>query len=96
MEIFASHTDHSQQNHLEDFLQIRKSDKGCYFREYLAQGDMNIKSRCVVTTMQRLIDAGLFAVKTDLGDKSKLNQWAKRVIYLRESFGCHEMLPLQL
>lgn len=87
MELFASHTDHSQQNHLEGFLQFRKSDKGCYFGEYLAHGDMDIKCRCVVTTMQRLIDAGLFALKTDLGDKSKWNQWARRVIYLRESFG---------
>ena len=33
-----------------------------------------------------MIEAGLFELKLDLGDKSKWGQWADRVIYLREPF----------
>lgn len=70
------------------------SDKGYYFGEYLTQGNMDIRGRCVVTNMQRLIDIGLFELKPELGDKSKWGQWAKRVICLREPFETLQDAPI--
>ena len=34
--------------------------------------------------MQKLIDAGLFELKPELGDESKLSECADRVVYFRE------------
>ncbi|KAL9591201.1 MAG: hypothetical protein Q9179_007961 [Wetmoreana sp. 5 TL-2023] len=93
MEVFAPYTDPNQSNDLENFFQFRKSDRGYYFGEYLTQGDMDIRGRCVVTNMQRLIEAGLFELKPELGDKSKWGQWANRVIYLREPFEASQDAP---
>ena len=93
MECFAPHTDSCQRDNLQNLLQLRKGDKGYYFGEYLTQGTMDIRDRCVVTNMQNLIDAGLFRLKPGLGDSSKWDQWAKRVIWLREPFKASQEAP---
>ena len=58
MEVFAPFTDFTQEENLDDFLQLRKSDKGYYFGEYLTQGNIDVRGRSVVTDMQKLIDGG--------------------------------------
>ena len=90
---FAPHTDPYRRDNLKNLLQLRKSDKGYYFGEYLTQGNMDVSGRCVVTNMQRLIDAGLFELKPELGDKSKWGEWANRVICLREPFEASQDAP---
>ena len=93
MEVFAPYTDFNQTKNLDDFLQFRKSDRGYYFGQYLTQGNTNVKGRCVVTNMQRLIDAGLFKLKPELGDKNRWSEWANRVVCLRESFKASHDTP---
>ena len=87
------HTDPYQRDNLQTLLRLRKSEKGCYFGEYLAQGNMDVRGRCVVINMQRLIDAGLFELKPELGDKSRWIQWANRVICLRDPFEASQDAP---
>jgi hypothetical protein len=93
MEVFAQYSEINQQKNLNNFLQFRKSNKGYYFGEYLTQGDLNIQGRCVQTTMQRMIDAGLFELKSELGDESKWDQWANRVVSLREPLEASQDAP---
>ncbi|KAL8696307.1 MAG: hypothetical protein Q9201_007726 [Fulgogasparrea decipioides] len=93
MELFVPHTDSCQPYNLKNLLQLRKSDKGYYFGEYLTQGDMDVKGRCVVTNMQSLIDAGLFELKPELEDKSKWDEWADRVVCLRKPFKTSQDTP---
>lgn len=92
MEVFAQ-SEISQQYTLEDFLQFRKSSKGYYFGEYLTQGDLYIQGRCVQTTMERMIDVGLFELNPELGDESKWDQWAKRVVSLRMPLEASQNAP---
>lgn len=93
MEVFAPHTDPRQDKNLEDFFQFRKSDRGYYFGEYLTQGDMDVKGRCIATNMESLIDAGLFELKPELEDKSKWVELANRVLYLRKPFEASQDNP---
>ena len=66
METFNAYSDP-----LKDFLRFRKDNRGYYFGEYLTQGDVDIEGKCVVTNMQRLIDAGLFELIPNFRDESK-------------------------
>lgn len=93
LELFVPHTNPYQPKNLKNLLQLRKSDMGYYFGEYLTQGDMDVKGRCVVTDMQSLIDAGLFELKPELEDKSKWVELAKRVVCLREAFEVSQDAP---
>lgn len=93
MEVFAPSTDLNQTKNLDDFFQLRKSDRGYYFGEYLTQGNMDVRGRCVVTNMQKLIDAGLFKLMPELGDKNRWGEWANRVVCLRESFNASQDTP---
>lgn len=86
MEVFARYSDASERNNLENLLNFRKNDMGYYFGEYLTQGDLTIQGTCVQTTMQRMVDSGLFELNHELGDESKWDQWAKRVVNLRGPF----------
>ncbi len=92
MEVFAGCSE-TGQNTLKNFLQLRKSDKGYYFGEYLTQGNLSIQGSCVQTDMQRMVDFGLFELKPELRDKSKWNQWADRVVSLRESLHASQDTP---
>jgi len=92
MEVFAQ-SEFIQQKTLEDFLQFRKSDRGYYFGEYLTQGDLCIQGRCVQTSMQRIIDVGLFELQPELGDESKWDKWADRVVSLRKQLEVSQNPP---
>lgn len=93
MEVFAQYTDFNQTKNLDDFFQFRKSDRGYYFGEYLTQGRIDIRGRCIVTNMQRLIDAGLFELRPELKDKSRWREWANRVVDLRKLFKAPQDTP---
>ena len=69
---------------LTDFFQLRKIGV-YYFGEYLSQGKLSLKGCCVRTSMERMVDLGLFELRPELKDESEWNQWAKRVVSLRES-----------
>ncbi|KAB8238172.1 uncharacterized protein BDW43DRAFT_321241 [Aspergillus alliaceus] len=75
---------------IKDFLEFRLNKSGkskrYYFGEYLTQGQLDIQGKCVSVSLQRIIDLGLFELYPELGDRSKWNIWAKRVIKLREIF----------
>lgn len=92
MEVFAN-PDNTQRGNLDDFLNLRKSSRGYYFGEYLSQGELSIQGKCVETTMQRMIDVGLFELYPELGDKSQWNLWADRVISLRQHFQSSQDAP---
>ena len=92
MEVFAPY-DFNQTKNLDAFLQLRKSDRGYYFGEYLTQGKIDIIGRCIVTNMQRLIDAGLFELKPELKDNSRWGELANRVIELRKLFKASQDTP---
>ena len=71
---------------------MRKKDH--YFGEYLTQGRLDIKEKCVETTMQSMIDSGLFRFFPELEDESHWEKWANRVLELRQPFqtprnNCH-------
>ena len=86
METFSAYSDPKVQANLKDFVKLRKGNRGYYFGEYLTQGDVDIKGKCVVTNMQRLIDVGLFELLPMFSDESKWTMWPNRVLEFRKSF----------
>ncbi|KAL8916749.1 MAG: hypothetical protein Q9172_006154 [Xanthocarpia lactea] len=93
METFGAYSDPKVQKNLKDFLKFRKDNRGYYFGEYLTQGDIDIRGKCVVTNMQRLIDVGLFELIPNLGDERTWTMWPKRVLELRKPFETSEHVP---
>ena len=93
MECFAPHMGPCGWNNLENLLQLRKSNKGYYFGEYLTQGNMDISSRCAVTNMKRLVEHGLFELEPELADERSWCKWADRVLCLREPFKSRQDAP---
>jgi hypothetical protein len=57
-----------------------------YFGEYLTQGHLDIKERCSQTSIQQMIDLGLFDLYPGLGDKKYWDKWAKSVVAQRSVF----------
>jgi hypothetical protein len=86
MSVFASLSNNTRGKTLENMLELRKSARGHYFGEYLTQGRLDIEGKCVKTTMQRLIDSGLFKVFPELKDESYWEMWVNRVVQLRQPF----------
>ncbi|KAL8908263.1 MAG: hypothetical protein Q9171_005517 [Xanthocarpia ochracea] len=93
METFGAYSDPKAQANLNDFVKLRKGNRGYYFGEYLMQGDVDIKGKCVVTNMQRLIDVGLFESIPNLSEQSTWTMWPKRVIELRKPFETLQHVP---
>ena len=91
MECFAPHMDSCERYDLENLLQLRKSNKGYYFGEYLTQGNMDISRRCAVTDMKRLVESGLFDLKPELADQKTWEKLASRVVSLREPFSSQQL-----
>ncbi|KAK4124713.1 hypothetical protein N657DRAFT_330558 [Parathielavia appendiculata] len=60
------------------------SDVYFYYGEYLSQGRLDVSGRCRQTSMQQLIDAGLFNLCPELADPTRRDQWAKPVNTIRE------------
>ena len=57
-----------------------------YFGEYLSQGSLDIQGWCVQTSLQNLIDNGLFVLAPALGESEHWHRWANRVVELRQRF----------
>ncbi len=93
MEVFALSTDLNQTKNLDDLFYLRKSDRVYYFGEYLTQGIEDARDRCVVTNMQKLIDAGLFKLIPELGDKNRWGEWTNEIVCLRELFNASQNTP---
>ncbi|KAH7168435.1 hypothetical protein DER46DRAFT_623899 [Fusarium sp. MPI-SDFR-AT-0072] len=66
-------------------LRIWRTDD-LYFGEYLSQGSLDTRGKCVQMTMQQLIDGGLFTVICPALDKPNNNwaSWARTVCNLRD------------
>ena len=62
----------------------RLSDK--YFGEYLTQGQLNVNGKCSQTSMQQLIDMGLFELCPMLGITSQWSTWVTAVLKIRSNF----------
>jgi hypothetical protein len=86
MDAFSSYSDPLLKKNLAYLREMRLGSQGYYFGEYLSQGCLEIKGIGSQATMQDLIDSGLFQLMPELKSMSSWDQWAKRVIELREPF----------
>ncbi|KAL4923554.1 uncharacterized protein BDV17DRAFT_285337 [Aspergillus undulatus] len=76
---------------LQKFVEFRESEY--YFGEYLTQGRLAIQDRCVCTSVQKMINLGLFELQPALGNKHQWRCWPKRVLEFREQFVASEYVP---
>ncbi|KAL4944116.1 hypothetical protein BDV06DRAFT_116824 [Aspergillus oleicola] len=76
---------------LQKFVEFRESEY--YFGEYLTQGRLAIQDRCVCTSVQKMIDLGLFDLQPALGDQHQWQWWPKRVLDFRKQFTASEWAP---
>lgn len=74
---------------LQTFVKFRESKY--YFGEYISRG--GLQDRCVCTSMQKMIDLGLFQLQPLLADRTKWQQLPKEVLAFREQFTCGKPLP---
>ncbi|KAL4912988.1 hypothetical protein BDW62DRAFT_8681 [Aspergillus aurantiobrunneus] len=89
MEIMRSFQGADQR--LQKFVEFRESEY--YFGEYLTQGRLAVQNRCVCTSVQKMIDLGLFELQPDLADETQWQWWPKRVLDFREQFITSEYVP---
>lgn len=88
----------SQDNHnkqmssLDRFTKLREREY--YFGEYLTQGRLDVRRTCARTSLQSMINAGLFELQLRLGEKQSWKDLAKRVVDLREPFVRSQNPPL--
>lgn len=76
---------------LQKFVEFRESEY--YFGEYLTQGRLAIQNRCACTSVQKMIDLGLFSLQPALADKTQWQWWPKRVLFFREQFESGQCVP---
>ncbi|KAL5341433.1 hypothetical protein BJX70DRAFT_386725 [Aspergillus crustosus] len=69
---------------LRKFIQFRETEY--YFGEYLTQGQLDIQGRCACTSVQKMIELGLFELQPGLADKQQWRWWPKRVLDFRQLF----------
>jgi hypothetical protein len=86
LNVFSAYADLNLERNLAYLETMRLGSMGYYFGEYLSQGCLNIKDRCDQATMQDLIDCGLFKLLPELKNEDYWDQWAKRVVELRQPF----------
>ncbi len=89
MEIMRSFADSDRR--LRKFVEFRESEY--YFGEYIAQGRLSIQGRCVCTSLQKMIDLGLFQLQPLLADQAQWQWWPKRVLAFREQFTSGKLVP---
>ncbi|KAL4779832.1 hypothetical protein BJX76DRAFT_65965 [Aspergillus varians] len=89
MEIMRSFQD--ADHRIRKFVEFRESEY--YFGEYLTQGRLAIQGKCVCTSVQRLIDLGLFELQPALADREQWQWWPKRVLEFREEFLAAKYMP---
>lgn len=89
MEIMRSFADSDRR--LQKFVEFRESEY--YFGEYITQGRLEIQDRCVCTSVQKMIDLGLFQLQPLLADRTQWQWWPKRVLAFREQFTSERVVP---
>ncbi|KXX73623.1 hypothetical protein MMYC01_210142 [Madurella mycetomatis] len=91
LRVFAEHEKAVavQNKTLRRLVEIREDPRrNRSYGEYLSQGELDIRGRCVQTTMQKLIDLGIFELVKELSEEDLWKKLALRVLDLRE-----ELLP---
>ncbi|KAI5463656.1 hypothetical protein BGZ63DRAFT_462874 [Mariannaea sp. PMI_226] len=88
IEVFVGYADTMQhpKKNLKALHEIRTGPGDRYYGEYLSQGDLDIQGKCAQTTIERIIDLGLFNLYPELGDKEEWKYLPTRVDNLRWSF----------
>lgn len=89
MEIMRSFA--ASDRRLQKFVEFRESEY--YFGEYITQGRLSIQDRCVCTSVQKMIDLGLFQLQPLLADRTQWQWWPKRVLAFREQFTSRKLVP---
>lgn len=86
LRVFAEHEQAfaTQDKTLRRLVKIRESDRNRSYGEYLSQGELDIRGRCVQTSMQKLIDLGMFELVKELSKEYHWNGLAISVLRLRE------------
>lgn len=76
--------DESGERDLSRMRRMRRGRGGYYFGEYISQGALDIRATCTQTTIQAMIDVGLFKFFPELGDRLRWKKWADGVLQLRQ------------
>ncbi|KAL3472257.1 hypothetical protein BJX99DRAFT_8902 [Aspergillus californicus] len=76
---------------LQKFVEFRESEY--YFGEYLTQGGLDIKGQCTFTSVQLIIQLGLFDLQPALAEQSQWSCWPKRVLDFRRLFEDQKAVP---
>ncbi|KAK7738322.1 hypothetical protein SLS53_006131 [Cytospora paraplurivora] len=74
----------NQYKDLSRILNLRQSDY--YFGEYLSQGDLDLTGKAAQTSLQQLIDLGLFSLVPQMRDEESWGSWARPVVGFRKCF----------
>lgn len=65
---------------------IRPRENGFDNGEYLSQGLLMHQNRSAVTTLESLVDSGLYKLYPDFDDPDGKQKWTKRVLTLRSAW----------
>jgi hypothetical protein len=79
-----------QDNPAQKFFQFRLEDERFYNGEYLSQGAVNHTNRSCVVSLEHLIQAGLFQLYPEFEDAKGSEQWAYRVLELRQHWSAEQ------
>ncbi|GAB1311473.1 hypothetical protein MFIFM68171_01683 [Madurella fahalii] len=88
LKVFAEHEHEpagtAPRRTLRKLVEIRERPGNRTYGEYLSQGDLDIRGRCAQTTMQKVIDLGMFELLKELSRERLWENLANSVIVLRE------------
>jgi hypothetical protein len=73
-----------------EFLDFRLDTSDYYNGKYLSQGAVNHSGRSCMTSLERLIDAGLFQLYPEFEDAEGRKRWTKRVRELRQIWSAEQ------
>ncbi|KAL3468750.1 hypothetical protein BJX99DRAFT_105346 [Aspergillus californicus] len=77
---------------LPKLVELRESEY--YFGEYLTQGALQLGRNSTCTSVQQMIQLGLFDLQPALADQEQSSCWPKRVLNLRSLFEEQKAVPI--
>ncbi|CAI4220096.1 unnamed protein product [Parascedosporium putredinis] len=92
--------DESGERDLSRMRRMRRGRGGYYFGEYISQGALDIRATCTQTTIQAMIDVGLFKFFPELGDRLRWKKWAdgvdvrRAIVIASACFGDEFAMPI--
>ena len=93
LELLKAYADYNEELAYLRNLRLNKSWTRYYFGEYLSQGTLQIENHCVIVSIQRIFDAGLYSLQPGFkGFETRYASWANEVIRLRKMFDRRERL----